>query len=97
MAITRTEIAKQLLADGGRIGLASGSRRSKYDSTGGGLASSSISKDISPGPNVGGDGPKEPPVIINKIPPEDFTNRGFLSDVIEGMEQVILQKKTKIL
>ena len=87
MAITRTEIAKQLLADGGRIGLASGSRRSKYDSTGGGLASSSISKDISPGPNVGGDGPKEPPVIINKIPPEDFTNRGFLSDVRKKKQQ----------
>jgi len=41
-------------ADGGRMGYAEGSRRSKYDSTGGGLASSSKSKDISRGPGGGG-------------------------------------------
>ena len=55
MAITNAQQYKQLLANGGRIGLVNGSRRSKYDSTGGGLALSSKSKDISPGPSVGGD------------------------------------------
>ena len=43
------------MKDGGRIGYSQGgSRRSKYDSTGGGLASSSKSKNISPGPGSGG-------------------------------------------
>jgi hypothetical protein len=87
MAITNAQQYKQLLANGGRIGLVNGSRRSKYDSTGGGLALSSKSKDISPGPSVGGDEPKEPPTIINKIPPENFTNRGFLTDVRKKNQQ----------
>jgi len=77
-------------AIGGRVGYASGSRRSKYDSTGGGLASSSKSMNISPGPGGGGgggDGPKGPPIKDikqkppKKIIPEDSTNRGFLSDL----------------
>jgi hypothetical protein len=61
---TLAEIAG--LKKGGRVGYAQGgSRRSKYDSTGGGLASSSKSKDISPGP--GGGGRDDKPVKI--IPP----------------------------
>ena len=48
--------ASQSLSRSSNQSSAGGSRRSKYDSTGGGLALSSKSKDISPGPGGGGGG-----------------------------------------
>ena len=56
MAITRAQQFRQMLEDGGMLvspsttGKRPGYRRSKYDSSGGGTASSEKSKDRSPGP-----------------------------------------------
>ena len=71
---------------GGRVSYAQGgSRRSKYDSTGGSLASSSKSKNISPGPGGGRDDePKGPPKIINPPLPKDKSTELFTFDEYTG-------------
>tara|TARA_Y100000004_G_scaffold2452_1_gene2983 strand:+ start:342 stop:2345 length:2004 start_codon:yes stop_codon:yes gene_type:complete len=63
MAITRAQQVRQMLEDGGmlvspsRDGRRPGYRRSNYDSSGGGTASSSKSSDRSPGPSGKDDDP----------------------------------------
>ena len=72
---------------GGRVGYAQGgSRRSKYDSTGGGLASSSKSKNISPGP--GGGGRDDKPVKI--IPPFKLPKEGPV--VVDSVSEMLTKE-----
>jgi len=72
---------------GGRVGYAQGgSRRSKYDSTGGGLASSLKSKNISPGP--GGGGGDNKPVKI--IPPFKLPEGGPV--IVDSVSEMLTKE-----
>ena len=87
MAITRTQIAKQLLANGGRIGLKAGAQ----------FEAARRGESISPGTTAsgefrggGGDGPKGPPSIINRPPKTKTKDKDNILDIFNP-----LSKKTK--
>jgi len=93
---------------GGRVGYSQGgSRRSKYDSTGGGLASSSKSKNISPGPGGGGGEtttvtPTKKPLVTSTKNPFNkknlqahFANNQLLADAVK--KGILTNKEYNIL
>ena len=81
MAITRAQQFRQMLEDGGmlvspsRDGRRPGYRRSKYDSSGGGTASSSTSKNRSPGPGDKDDNREQYSVFSKKT--ADTSKKSF--------------------
>ena len=85
MAITRTQIAKQLLANGGRTGFFSAGL-ARGDEISPGTAASSSRE----GPTRRDDGPKGPPSIINRPPKTKTKDKDNILDIFNP-----LSKKTK--